>query len=183
MTWATKTDRAPAVRLWAACLLACCASNCAGAAEKDSVNALLDKAEREASPSALKLYKRVLQQDPKNCVAYVNAGQIYAQMGKQEALDHFVKAGEVCTGQNSALAFHNAGQYHWRSGGARHSVHASRRSASDRCFSSVRAGYASQMFGRMADAEEYFGKAIRINPLSRESYVKLAYVKNTLGKV
>ena len=39
------------------------------------------------------------------------------------------------------------------------------------------------MFGRMADAEEYFGKAIRINPLSRESYVKLAYVKNTLGKV
>jgi hypothetical protein len=49
--------------------------------------------------------------------------------------------------------------------------------------SSVRAGYASQMFGRMGDAEEYFGKAIKVNPRSRESYVKLAYVKNTLGKV
>ena len=36
---------------------------------------------------------------------------------------------------------------------------------------------------RMVDAEEYFGKAIKVNPRSRESYVKLAYVKNTLGKV
>ena len=156
-----------------ACLLACCASDCAGAAEKDSVNALHDKAEREAPPSALKRYKRVLQQDPKNYVAYVNAGQTYAKVGKQEALDHVITAGEVCNGQNSALAFHNAGQCHWPSGGG----------VSDRCFSSVRAGYASQMFGRMADAEEYFGKAIRINPLSRESHVKLAYFKTTLGKV
>jgi hypothetical protein len=99
-----------APRPWAACLLACL-SGCAAAADKHSVNALLDQAEREAPPNALNIYKRVLQQDPKNCAAHVNAGQLYAQMGKQEAVGLFVKAGEVCTGQNAALAFHNAGRY------------------------------------------------------------------------
>ena len=75
------------------------------------INRLLDDAENARDPSsAATAYRKVLKLQPTSCIANVNLGQAYAQMGNAEgASRHFILGGEYCDGENAAMAYHNAG--------------------------------------------------------------------------